>query len=171
MSLEEIEARVILSTKRKKRNYSLVTIADDIIKLKNKYGSIAEVAKTIGISSGMLNQFLKVNYLSDKIKNLVGKRKVDSVTIVSNLSKFSKEDQNILINYILDKNLNSQDLRYLSPLRKENPNRAIEDLVKQTLYSKGIRVSVIQFSQKDFARSIEDFERDIKNIIGEDNFI
>jgi hypothetical protein len=56
-------ARVILSTKRKKRQYSLIEIASDIQLLLGTLGSLSEVSKVVGISTGMLSQFLSIKEL------------------------------------------------------------------------------------------------------------
>src|SRR5260370_13696241 len=85
-------ARIILSTKRKSRQYSIFEIALDIKALKAAKGGIIEVAKVIGISSGMLSQFLSVFKLPASIIELVKERKIDSASMVHNFSKFKEND-------------------------------------------------------------------------------
>ena len=122
MTNEEINsatARIILSTKRKKRQFNLYQIALDIKNLKEQKGSIKELSKLLGLSSGMLSQFLSVFKLPPEIIELVKERKIDSVSIVHHLAKYNLEDKKQLAELLSSKKLSSQDLRILIPYRKQ----------------------------------------------------
>ena len=170
-SKEEVIARLILSTKRKNREFHLIDIADDIDWLKHELGSLDEVAKIIGISTGMLNQFLRAKKLTKKLQELVKRRKIDSVDMVHNLCKFSPDDQDVIGKAIADNKINTRDLRYLSPLRKEFPNERIDTLLDKVVSSKNIKVSVIKFKKEDLLKSYENFKKDIESIVLPENLL
>jgi hypothetical protein len=174
MTQEELNkaiARVILSTKRKSRRYNLVEIATDIQNLKTSLGSLNEVANVIGISSGMLNQFLSVFKLPKNVLKLVEERKIDSVAIVHYLSKYSNEDITQLVDLIVSNNLSSQDLRVLLPYRKQFPQERVVDLVDKLHQSKNIKVSVIRISENDTCKSFDDLNELFATQVGVENII
>ncbi len=157
MTEEEINkaiARIILSTKRKKRQFNLFEIALDIESLKNEKGGMKEVSKLIGVSAGMLSQFLSVFKLPEPIVELVKERKIDSVSIVHHLAKYNSEDKQKLVELLSSKELLSQDLRILIPYRKQYPNESIIELVERIHSSKNIKVSVIRINKNDTEKTI-----------------
>lgn len=168
----ELIARLIASTKRKKRNFSIVEIADDIVRLKKLYtGNLKKVAATLGLSVGMLNQFLSVFKLPEEIKKLVHERKIDSVALVFLLSKLSREDILGLHTEIMSGNLNSQELKILLPFRKQHPDQNITELLQQVHASKNIKVSVMQFPKNVVQKTQNNLSEIIKTLIGEENFV
>ncbi len=169
-SKEELIARLILNTKRTKRPDSIVQIADDIIQLKEKLGSLDVVGDTIGISKHMLNQFLGINKLSTKVFELVKQRELDSVSVAYYLGKHSTNDQLKLALEYIDGKINSQDLRGLGPLRSKYPDQSIEFLIEKTLRSKNIKVSVVYFQLHDF-NSIAELKGRFVKLIGDDEFV
>jgi len=167
----EVIAKLILSTKRKNRNLDLIEIADNITWLKKHEGGLKNVANLLGISTGMLNQFLQVYDLPKKIQSLVRKRKIDSVSMVFNLSKFRESDQIILAEALMQKRLNSQDLKVLIPLRKQYPDESINDLIEKTMKSKNIKVSIIKIHSEDLCITTEMFKERIETVVGAENLI
>jgi hypothetical protein len=164
-------ARVIVSTATKKRQFSLFDIAEDIKYLKKENGGMKKVSQVIGISAGMLNQFLSIYKLPEEIIELVKSRKIDSVSIVHHLSKFKKEEAIELSNLIINDGLSSQDLRILLPYRKQFPHKSINELVKKINDSKNIKVSVIRFSSSDLKKSITSLKDSIVSLVGKENFL
>lgn len=171
MKQSELIARLILSTKRKKREFSIVEIAADISSLKGILGGLNEVSKVIGISTGMLNQFLSVHKLPGEIQLLVKERKIDSVAIVFLLSKFPKEDVLDLSKKILDDRISSQELKILLPYRKQHPAQNILQLIENLDASKNIKVSVIKLPKNITSRSNDYVSNIISAKVGKDNFV
>lgn len=169
--VNEATARILLSTKRKSRQYSLYEIASDILFLKNEIGGINNVSKIIGISTGMLNQFLSVFKLPAEIIELLKERKIESVSSAHILSKFNNEDSIQLAQLILTEGLTSQELRIILPFRRKNLNEPIIDIVRRVLDSKNIKVSVIRISESKLKCSITELENRILNLIGNENFL
>lgn len=166
----KVIARLLLSTRKKSNRFlSITEIAHEIKWLKSKLGSINDVSKELKITSGMINQFLSIEKLDDRIQTLVKERKIDSVSVVFSLSKFNKTDQFDLANLIILKKINSQDLRLLRPLRKQYPQMSVNELVNKLLASKNIKISVIQFYIEDLKRNKDSFKRAIINIVSETN--
>lgn len=172
MNEEEVNkavARVILSTKRVKRQYSLYDIASDIEFLKGAKGNIKEVSKVIGISPGMLNQFLSVFKLPIDIVELVKNRKIDSVSIINSLSKLENKDVLELSEMLRNNLISSHDLRVLIPYRKQFPNESIEELVKRIRSSKNIKVYVLRISKQDTTKPLEELEKIFTDSVGSEN--
>lgn len=167
----ELIARLILSTKRKKRDFSILDIAKDILALRDKLGGLGAVAKVIGISTGMLNQFLNVLKLPKPIQELVHRKKIDSVAIVHLLSKFPEKDIELLVPKIIEGDLSSQDLKILLPYRKQYKNENILDLLLRLHASKNIQVSVIRFPKTIIEKPLDQISEIIKTIVGGDNFV
>lgn len=164
-------ARVILSTKRKNRQYSLLDIAEDIKTLREEKGDLKTVSEIIGISTSMLNQFLSVFKLPEIVIDLVRTRKIDSVSIAHNLSKFSPEDAIRLSQLVIDNELSSQDLKVLIPYRKQHKYDPIEDLVKKLHSTKNIKVSVIRINRSDTIRTVEELKEILSPLVGSQNII
>ncbi len=164
-------ARILLSTKRKSRQYSIYEIASDILFLKNETGSINHVAKLIGISTGMLNQFLSVFKLPSEIVELIKQRKIESVSIAHHLAKFNNNDAIQLAKYVINEGLTSQELRNILPYRRKNLSEPVIDIIKRVLDSKNIKVSVIRFTSSDLKINISEFELKVTELIGKENFL
>jgi len=168
---DEIHAILIANTARKKRQMNLLDIADAISEYKNTYGSLTELANSVQISVGMLRKFLAVNSLSGEVRKLVKVKIIDSVETVNALSKFPANDQLFLYKKIAKDKLNSQDIRALRPLRKQFSKVPISDLVDKLIKTKSERISVVKFSRYDLNKKIPILEKDLKSIIGSENFI
>jgi len=164
-------ARVLLSTKRKSRQYSLFEIATDILFLKNETGGIKNVVKLIGISSGMLNQFLSVLKLPTEIIQLINQRKIESVSMAHHLSKFNRDDSIQLAQMVINESLTSQELRSILTYRRKFQSEPIKDVVKRVLDSKNIKVSVIRFSDSNLKIDLSELSAKISKLIGEENFL
>jgi len=164
-------ARVILSTKRKNREYSLIEIAKDIKLLQETLGSVSEVAKVVGISSGMLHQFLSVLKLPKPVLKLIIERKIDSVSAAHYLSKFNADDIVELSRLIESNKLNSQDIRVLLPFRRKYSNEPILELVNRIHSSKNIKISVIRISKDDTNKSIDQLKLAFEKIVGSSNLM
>lgn len=162
--------RIIASTKRKKRTLSIVEIAQDIRSLKEQLGSIQKVADVIGISTGMLNQFLSVFNLPTNVQALVNDRKIDSVALVFTLSKFSKDDISSLIQPITDGTLTSQDLKALLPYRRQHKNENIVELFERLKNSKNIKAAVIRLPSNLVQDKLK-LESVLKSKVGNENYL
>lgn len=169
--LNQTIARVILSTKRKSRQYSIYEIASDIASLKKAMGSMNEVAKVIGITSGMLSRFLSVFKLPPSVQELVKQREIDRISLVLDSSKLKEADVLKLAEKGLLKELSSQDIRTLVSYRKENKTGSIDDLVEEILKSKNIKVSVIRIDKCDTKKSIKDLGKIFIREVGEENLV
>ena len=130
-----------------------------------------EVSKIIGVSSGMLSQFLSVFKLPKSIIESVKQRKIDSVSMVYNLSKFNNEESLQLAELLVSNKLSSQDLRVLIPYRKQHTKETIVDLVEKIHSSKNIKVSVIRISKEDTSKSIPELSSFFAIQVGKENVI
>jgi|GEM_PF-2509853 len=169
--VNEATARILLSTKRKSRQYSLYEIASDILFLKNELDGINNVSNLIGITTGMLNQFLSVLKLPTKILELIKQRKIESVSIAHTLSKFNDKDAIQLAHLVLKEGLTSQELRIILPFRRKNLNEPINNIVKRVLDSKNIKVSVIRISESNLKCKSSELEERVIKLIGKENLL
>lgn len=168
--INQLLARILLSTKRKNRQFSVYDVAKDIEALIKAKGA-SDAAKLIGISSGMLNHFLAVFKLPEPALTYVKERKIDKVEFIYYLSKFEREDIITLANYTIDNGLTSQNLRVLLPLRKKYPTDNLLDLIERVIKSKNIKVSVIKFQKQDLKKTPDKFRELVVSLVGADNFI
>lgn len=162
----EVIGRLLANTRRPKRALSIFEIAEDIDWLSNHLGSLSAAATLLGLTTGMLNQFLRVRKLSPKAQALVKTREIDSVSIVHNLAKFSTADQDGIVDQIQQGHLAYADLRLLNPLRKQFPSEPIENLIKKLQDSKNIKVSIVQFPAESLHRDIADLRSELSSITG-----
>lgn len=169
-SREQLIASLILNTKRNKRLNSLIEIAEDIESLSKETGGVDEVAKLIGISTHMLNQFLSVQKLSKKVREKVASRELDSVSVANYIAKYDEKDQEYLADNYINGYLNSQDIRVLGPLRTKFPKTAIDALAEKVIKSKDIKVSVFYVQLPSEMSSVELTDK-IMNVVHEDDII
>lgn len=170
-TISAVIARVIVSTKTHRRQFSLFDIAEDIKLLKIAFGSMQKVSAQIGITSGMLNKFLSIYKLPDEIIDIVKSRQIDRVSIVYHLSKFKEEDIIELAHLIVTNGLSSNDLKILAPYRKQFPKEPIKDLINKINDSKNIKVSVIRISKNDLKKNTHLIKDTIINLVGAENFL
>ena len=169
-SQEELTASLILNTKRNKRLNNLIEIAEDIEALSQETGGIEKVAGLIGISTHMLNQFLSVRKLSEKVREKIATRELDSVSVVNYITKYNENDQEYLAENYVSGYLNSQDIRTLGPLRTKFPETPIDTLAEKVIKSKNIKVSVF-YVQLPFEMNSVSLTDKIMKVVGEDNII
>jgi hypothetical protein len=101
---------VLSNTNRKNRTLDLITIAKSFKKLEEGYGSRKAVAEKVGLSNEMIRQFISALTLEKDVQNMISERKIDSVDVISELSKIKKpEDQ--IATAIEIQNMNSKDAR------------------------------------------------------------
>lgn len=167
----EVIARLLQSTKTQKRNFSIVAIAEDIEWLNNHLGGLDKVADILGISEGMLRQFLSVKKIDLSVLDLVKTRKIDSVSVVSNLSKFSENDQKEMVALLLEKQITGNEIRLLSPLKKQFPTESITQLAKKLKDSKNKKIAVIAFDAQDLDKDVSTLKQDLTNITGINDLI
>lgn len=150
--LDEETALAILfaNTKRKKRTDDLLTIAKACEYLINlsKYGSQKAVAKTIGISSEMIRQFLSALKLPDEVRELVSERKIDSVDVVKEIAAIKDPLEQIAVAHAFVNSL-SKDARDIKRLVK-NISFPVEEAKKMVLDAKpkGLHIFVMDFDDE-----------------------
>jgi hypothetical protein len=170
-TIEEVISRLLLNTKRNKRRDNMIVIANDIIWLKEELGGLKNVSDLVGISPGMLNRFLSVNKLTDKLKLLVEERRIDKVSEVNSLSKFKLEEQDIIAELLITKKLSNQDLKILPPLRKRYPHEDITSLSEKIKNSANKKIYVINFYLGDLNKDKEYFKIYLDNLLNHKELI
>jgi hypothetical protein len=167
----EVIGRLLQSTNTHKRPYNLIEVAEDIEWLSKDLGGINKVSEILGISNGMLNQFLKVKKITPNILPLIKNRTIDSVAIIHNLSKFSSKDQEEISEALIAKKLDGKDIRLLSPFRSQFPNEPILSLIGKLKESENKKVSVITFDSEDLHKDILNLQSEISKIIGVEDLV
>lgn len=145
MNRDEVIARLIVNTRRKKRVDNLFEIAKQIRFLEKELGSLKEVSKTIGISTDQIRQFLSVERMSPKVQNLVKKRKIDLINIVHYMKNFNYDDQNKIAEKLMNGTLTARDIRVIAPLRLIPEFSNIDHTISRVSNSKNIKIYVIYF--------------------------
>ncbi len=167
--IDKLRAKIILSTKRRSRQYSVIEIAEDLETLIKIKGSKKQVGKIIDLSPSMIDKFLSVFRLQTEIIDYIKNREIDQVSMVYYLSKFDKKDSLDLLPYILNKQLSTQDLRVLIPYRKSHENDSITDIINNLKKTKNIKVSVIRVHNDDTHKNIDVLYETFKQLVGSEN--
>ncbi|MFH1318422.1 MAG: hypothetical protein ABIH71_05355, partial [Candidatus Omnitrophota bacterium] len=145
---------------RKKRIDDLLTIAKACEYLGNldKYGSQQAVAKTVGLSSEMIRQFLNVLKLPEEIQELVSKREIDSVDIVKEIAAINDPSRQIAVAHAFVNSL-SKDVRDIKRLIK-SANLPIGDAKKAIINAKpkGLHIFIIDFEDEMHRAIIKEAE-------------
>lgn len=139
---EKLIAALIPNTKTKKRPLDLISINNKFKELIQEINSKKEVSKLLGISVGMINKFLSIERLNSYVINIVKCRKIDSVSVANQISKYKLSEQTILANAIINEELSGRDLKVFGPLRKAYPNKKISELIDILIDSKNRQISV-----------------------------
>jgi len=135
-------AKIGRGTGRKKREINLLELAEEIKSLYNENKSLAKIARTIKLSSEMVRQFLKINSLEERTKDLIRKGLIQSVDACYRLSKIEGNEQTILAKQIIDKSLNSDDVRAIIKYKINNPKLPMLKLVEKLIRSKDRKIYV-----------------------------
>jgi hypothetical protein len=130
---------------------------------------LKSVSESVQLSTTMLSRFLKVFDVSEKARELMKSRQIDSVTIIHTLAMFPYEEQNTIIDYIVNKEFDTQSIRGLKELRDGLPNEDIEVLIKRMIDSRNVKVSVIKFDKQDLMISIDILSEKLNTIVGQEN--
>jgi hypothetical protein len=164
---ENVIARLIANTRRKKRYDDLVEIARQIRWLEKDLGSLREVSKTIGISRDQLHQFLSVEKLSPEVKKLVEDRKIDLINTVHYMRNFDYKAQKEIADAVVNRRLTSGDIRVLAPLRQAADYKNIQDLISHVRSAKNVKLYVLYFHVPRALQDGMELEGMFKSIVGE----
>jgi len=143
--LEKALSLIIVCTRRINRPKDLVTLAENISFAKKNVGGIEKLAKEVKLSVQQLKDFLSVADLCPEVKELVGKRAIDSVDVVKTISKLSVKKQKILADYIVKGKIASKDVRVITSFAKRFTDRSIEKVIRDYEKSKDVRLYVAEF--------------------------
>jgi len=167
----EVIARLILNTKRQKRVSNLIEISKDIKWLAKELGSMQAVSEVVGISSEMLRRFLSVDKLSPKVKKLVNKRKIDSITLVNKMKSLNYEEQEVIADEVIKDRLHPSDIKVIIPFLKDNPDYEISQGIEHILKSKNIKVYILHFIVGSKKISKNDIVSSFRDILGIEDII
>lgn len=168
---ENLASRIIANTRRHKRVLDLVEIAEDIKKLVDILGSTKAASQLVLLSESMINQFLSVLKLHPEVLKLVKSRAIDSVSSAFYLSKFSFDDQKELAQMIIDRRVNSAELRLIIPIRERFGSINASDLVQKLKESKNKKVSVIKFEVEESTSDFSIIELKLLSIMEKKDLI
>lgn len=144
-AVENAVARLIASTRRKRRQLKLLEIANDLEIALSAYKSLSKVADVIDISSEMLRQFSRVNKLCLPVKQLIADGIIQSVDIADRLSRLPVADQLPVARAVAQGSLTSDDVRAIVSLRKALPKEEIGKVVDRVKKSRSIKQYVVEF--------------------------
>lgn len=141
MNLKSL-AKIGKGTRRKKRDINLLEVAEEIKSLYNAHRSLNKVANIVKLSPEMTRQFLKITELEENVKTLIKSGLIRGVDIGYRISKLAKEDQIVLAEYIVNKNLSSDDTRTIVRYKIDNPQIPIAEVISKVVRSKDKRIYV-----------------------------
>jgi hypothetical protein len=155
-------AILISSTKTKKRPVSLVDISKWLVVAVNKLGGYKEVADRLGLSTKMLRQFALVTHLQPEVQQLFKSRALDSIDAVVHLLLLSNKEQVIVANVLVDKKIDTKDLRAIVQVRKGNSKVPINKIIDEIIKTKTRKNYVVEFIIREgdsYTRLMKKFKR------------
>jgi len=164
--LEKALALIISCTRRVKRPLDLVTLAETILYVKSRMGSLEVVGESVRLSVQQLKDFLAVNELYAEVKALVKKRAIDSVDIVKTISTLPNEKQKALANHLVKGRITSRDIRIIVSFSKKFPYRSIAKIVKDYEKTRDTRVYVAEFRLPAHFTNLVGLRRRFETIVG-----
>ena len=129
-------------TKRKMREINLLEVAEEMKSLYARHKSLGKVARIAKLSQEMVREFLKINELHERVKNLIKAGSISSVDICYRLSKLEQKDQADLARLVAESKLSSKDVRSIIKYKIDNPDMRIGDAVDKIFESKDKKVYV-----------------------------
>lgn len=135
-------AKIGIGTKRKNREINLLEIAKEINSLYKENKSLEKTGQIVKLSAEMVRQFIKIIYLDDKVKDLIKEGLITSVDVCYRISKLNKYEQIIFANIIIDKSLNSDDVRAIIKFKLNNPRIPIAQAAQKVIQSKDKQIYV-----------------------------
>lgn len=168
--LDEALSLIIANTQRKKRIASISEIAQAIAAASDGLGGVPALSERIGLSETMLHQFLSVNRLDPRVRELFEKRELDSVDLSSQLSGMSPEDQLELSFLLKDRRLSTKDVRSIREMRKRDAESPISDLADAALEANPEKHYIYEFVLRGGLTS-EQAEDRLSGFLGQDNLL
>lgn len=153
-SEENTALSIILSnTKRKNRTFDILTIARALKKLEDCYGSRQAVAEKVELSIEMIRQFTSSLTLEDEVQKMILNRQIDSVDIVSELSKIKNSKEQISAAKGIQ-NFNTKDARNILRLMRQSKvsfDEARDNVVntKKMVKSDDIHIFILDFTDDE----------------------
>lgn len=156
-SLDEETALAIIfaNTRRKKRTENLITVARAFECLVKLYGSRNAVAKTVGLSTEMVREFLILLTLPKEVRDLFESRKIDSIDLGRELAVLGDKQKQIVASKMIT-NLPTKDVRDIKRLIRSARLPIIES--KKTVLEskpKGLNIFIVDFGDEMFKALIE----------------
>jgi hypothetical protein len=142
--LEKSLSLIIACTRRVKRSKDLFTLAKNISFAAKKIGGIEKLAKAVNLSVQQLKDFLSVGDLCAEVKELVGKRAIDSVDVVKTISKLPVKKQKVLAENLVKGKIASKDVRIITTFAKKFCDKPMAKVIEDYQSSKDIRLYVAQ---------------------------
>ena len=171
ISPDKILVRLLQNTHipSNKRKDNIVDIAILIKNLEKEVGDLNAVGKQLMLSKGTLKKFLSALSLSEPVIELVKQRKIDSIEVVYFLSRCTKDEQRFVAGCVLNETLSSSDIKDgLSPLKSQNPDTPIEELVEKLIKSKDKSISVAYLDYPEKYSDVETVKKRLYKIVEKD---
>lgn len=143
--IDKAIALLISSTKRKNRAVPLTDIADAASIARRHFGSISNVARTIGLTGKMLGQFCRINELEPEVRQLIATREIDSVDAVVHLAQLRRREQLIASKALANKEIDTKDLRAIVELHKLDSGAPFLEVIERVKSSRTQRQYVAEF--------------------------
>lgn len=158
-----------LNTTTRRRRKNLIEIAKNIRWLEKELGGLKNVAASVNISVQMLKRFLSVEGLSDEVRDLVKKRKLDSVTLIHLIKDLNYSDQKIIAKHVIEGNITIDNVKLIVPLAKKRNKEPIENIISEIIRSRDINIFIIKIPVNDKGISENKIRNKLGKMIGSDN--
>jgi hypothetical protein len=167
--LDEAIAALIASTRRVRRQLSLVEIADRLETAREGLGNIRAVAKRLGLSEEMVRQFESVSRLSPQVRELIADRKIESVDVAHRLTKLRPRDQIAVARAFVRGEITSNDVRAIVSLRRAAPDVPIKEAMDRVKASRNIKEYLAMFVVPPPGPNFAELRRRFAKVVGKNN--
>ena len=165
--VEDALAALIASTKRTHRKLNLLQIAKKIEVARKGLGNLKNVSEAIGLSTEMLRQFSRVTKVAPEARRFLINGAIQSVDIADRISRLPTVDQFLVAQAVARGELNSDDVRAVISLRKDQPKLPISKIISSVTGSRNIREYVVQFQVPAGEEKLKDIEDRFSKLFGQ----
>jgi hypothetical protein len=166
--VEDALAGLIASTKRIHRKLNLLQIAEKIEVARTGLGNLKNVSEAIGLSTEMLRQFSRVTKIAPEAQRFVAMGAIRSVDMADRISRLPTADQFLVAEAVARGKLNSDDVRAVISLRKNQPKLSISRIISRVTGSRNIKEYGVQFLSSAKEEELKNIKDRFSKLLGQD---